>query len=225
MTCPAGRLSYRMRGARGVLGRVAVSLRCVAHPLAIRCSFVQTLYPRASVCSWPSLQQARDPALRFPLRGPSARFPRFFGTFRALRLPNALPPRSFASLGSTTPPPRHLRSRKRPGAAPAGLALVRRGAPPAFLLVGAAVTPPQERRLPQGGLFRGSISRPASLAVYPSQSESLRTTQDSLLGWWPPFAGRDSHPPGPSQKVSQWLPHCSSSPSLTLAQAAQAPVH
>jgi hypothetical protein len=38
-----------------------------------------------------SLQQFRAPVLRFPTRGPSGRFPRFTGTFKALRLPMSLP--------------------------------------------------------------------------------------------------------------------------------------
>ena len=51
----------------------------------------------------------------------------------------------------------------------------------------------------------------------------LFSAQDSLLGWWPTFAGRGSHPLGSLQKVSRWLRHRSSLSELFLAQGAEPP--
>src|SRR5437899_5634980 len=57
-----------------------------------------------------------------------------------------------------------------------------------------------------------------ALAVYASWARSPGLHARLAPGWWPPFAGQDSHLLGPLWKVSRWLRHLSPSPRLNLAQ-------
>src|SRR5712692_1317414 len=57
-----------------------------------------------------------------------------------------------------------------------------------------------------------------ALAVYASWARSPGHHARLAPGWWPPFAGQDSHLLGPPWKVSRWLRHLSPSPRLNLAQ-------
>src|SRR5207245_10884164 len=46
-----------------------------------------------------------------------------------------------------------------------------------------------------------------ALAVYASWARSPGLHARLAPGWWPPFAGQDSHLLGPLWKVSRWLRH------------------
>src|SRR5437879_10581942 len=56
-----------------------------------------------------------------------------------------------------------------------------------------------------------------ALAVYASWARSPGLHARLAPGWWPPFAGQDSHLLGPLWKVSRWLRHLSPSHRLNLA--------